>query len=130
MIATIGAGVALQRLLEPRHRLGVEVVGGLVEQQQVGLRQQQPAQRHAAALATGERGDVGVAGREPQGVHGDLDLAVEVVGALGLDLGLEAGLLLADLLVVGVGVGVLGQAGVVLLEQGGDGADAVHARCP
>jgi hypothetical protein len=30
------AGVLLQRALEPRHRLRVEVVGGLVEQEQVG----------------------------------------------------------------------------------------------
>jgi hypothetical protein len=93
------------------------VVGGLVEQQQVGSRQQQAAEGHAALLAAGELGDVGVAGREAQRVHGDLDLAVEVVGALGRDLGFEAGLLLADLLVVGVGVGVLGEAGVVGLEQ-------------
>ena len=112
-----GAVVVAQRALEPRHRLGVEVVGGLVEQQQVGLGQQQAAQRDAALLAAGEGGDVGVAGREAQGVHGDLDLAVEVVGAGGLDLGLELGLLGADLVVVGVGVGVLGQDRVVALEQ-------------
>ena len=55
-----GAGVLLQVLLQPLHALGVEVVGGLVEQQQVGLLQQQLAQRDAAALATGEHGDVGV----------------------------------------------------------------------
>ena len=112
------ARVVLQRPLEPRHRLGVEVVGGLVEQQQVGLGEQQPAQRDAAPLAAGQGRDVGVAGRQPQRVHGDLDLAVEVVGALGRDLGLEAGLLLADLLVVGVGVGVLGEALVVLRAAG------------
>ena len=70
--------------------------------------------------------DVGVARREPQGVHGDLDLAVEVVGAGGLDLGLELGLLGADLVVVGVGVGVLGQHGVVALEQAGHLGHAVH----
>ena len=43
-----------QVLLEPRHRLGVEVVGGLVQQQQVGRAQQQAAERDAAALAAGE----------------------------------------------------------------------------
>ena len=121
-----GAVVVAQGALEPRDRLGVEVVGGLVEQQQVGLRQQQAAQRHAALLAAGEGGDLGVARREAQGVHGDLDLAVEVVGAGGLDLGLELGLLGADLVVVGVGVGVLGQHGVVALEQAGHLGHAVH----
>jgi hypothetical protein len=49
-----GALVFLQVVLQPRHGLGVEVVGGLVEQQDVGLLQQQPAERHAAPLAAGE----------------------------------------------------------------------------
>ena len=49
-----GAGVRRQVVLQPLHRLGVEVVGGLVEQQQVGLLEQQLAQRDAAALTTGE----------------------------------------------------------------------------
>ena len=47
------AGVGAQELLQPQHRLGVQVVGGLVEQQQVGRLQQQLAQRHATALAAG-----------------------------------------------------------------------------
>ena len=38
-----GAVVGSQVLLKPEHALGVEVVGGLVEQQQVGLLQQQLA---------------------------------------------------------------------------------------
>ncbi|MCI1710681.1 MAG: hypothetical protein LKM39_10580 [Chiayiivirga sp.] len=40
-----GAGEALQELLQPVHRFGVQVVGRLVEQQHVGLGQQQ---RHSA----------------------------------------------------------------------------------
>ena len=55
------ARVVRQVLLQPQHALRVEVVGGLVEQQQVGLAQQQLAQRHPAALATGQRGDRRVA---------------------------------------------------------------------
>ena len=50
-----GAGVLLQEPLEPLDALGVEVVGRLVEQQQVGPAEQQPAQRDAAALAAGQR---------------------------------------------------------------------------
>ena len=57
-----GAGVAGEVLLEPQHALGVEVVGGLVEEQQVRLLQQELAERDAAALTTGEQGDVGVGG--------------------------------------------------------------------
>ena len=95
-----------------------------------GLDEQQPAERDAALLAAGERGDVGVAGRQPQGVHGDLDLAIEVAGAGRLDLGLELGLLGADLLVVGVGVGVPGQHLVVALEQAGHLGRRRPSRCP
>ena len=49
-----GAGVLGQVLLQPEHALGVEVVGRLVEQQQVGLLQQQLAQRDPAPLTAGE----------------------------------------------------------------------------
>ena len=70
--------------------------------------------------------DVGVARRQAQRVHGDLDRALEVPRAGGLDLLLELGLLLAELLVVGVGVGPLGQDLVVALEQRGGLAEAVH----
>ena len=58
-----GTLVGLQVLLQPEHGLCVQVVGGLVEQQQVGLLQQQLAQCHAAALTTGEVGDGHVSGR-------------------------------------------------------------------
>ncbi|EFK95644.1 conserved hypothetical protein, partial [sediment metagenome] len=50
-----GAVVLLQVVLEPGHRLGVEVIGRLVEQQQVRSLEQQPAEGHAALLASGER---------------------------------------------------------------------------
>ena len=46
-----GARIVAQVALEPQHRFGIEVVGRLVEQQKLGLLQQQPAQRDAAALA-------------------------------------------------------------------------------
>jgi hypothetical protein len=62
------------------HALGVQVVGGLVEQQQVGLFEQQLAQRDAAALTTGQHVDGGVPGRALQGVHGLLELGVEIPG--------------------------------------------------
>ena len=108
-VAVVGDGhhrarVVLQGPLQPGHRLGVEVVGGLVEQQQVGLGQQQPAQGHPAALAAGERGHVGVARGQPQGVHGDLEGPLEVPGAGGVDLVLQVGLLGQQLVEVGVGL--------------------------
>ena len=50
-----GALVVGEEALEPGDRLGVEMVRRLVEQQQVGRGEQQPAERDAAALAAGER---------------------------------------------------------------------------
>ena len=47
--------VLVQEVLEPGDRLGVEMVGRLVEQQQVGRLQQQAAQRDAAPLAARQR---------------------------------------------------------------------------
>ena len=46
--------VRAQEILEPQHRFEIEVVRGLVEQQQVGLREQQRCQRHAHPPAAGE----------------------------------------------------------------------------
>ena len=46
-----GAGIVAQMMLEPSHALGVEMVGRLVEQENVGLGEQQLAKRDAALLA-------------------------------------------------------------------------------
>jgi hypothetical protein len=53
--------VARERLLEPRDRLDVEVVGRLVEQQDVGVLEQRAAQRDAATLASRQLAHVDVA---------------------------------------------------------------------
>ena len=57
--------VLLQELAQPRDRVGVEVVGGLVEQQRglrlagaVGGGEEDPGQLHAAALTARERAEV------------------------------------------------------------------------
>ena len=90
--------VLLEVALEPGHGLGVQVVGGLVQQQQVGSAQQEAAQGHAAALAARERGHVGVGGREAERVHGRLHHGVEVPGVGGLDAVLKAPELVRGLL--------------------------------
>ena len=99
-----GAVVVLQVPLEPRDRFRVEVVRGLVEQQQVGLAEQQAAQRDPAPLATAQLGDVGVGGRAAQRVHRDVELAVEVPAADVVDLVLQVRLLGEELVEVGVGL--------------------------
>ena len=89
--------VFLQEPLEPGHRLGVEVVGRLVEQQQIRRRQQQPAQRDAATLAAGQRRDVGIGRRAAQRVHRQLELRVDLPGVDRVDLVLQPALLLEHL---------------------------------
>ena len=84
-----GAGIVAQMMLEPGHAFRVEMVGRLVEQQDVGLGEQQLAQRHAALLAAGQRLDRGIARRAAERVHGLLHLRVEVPQPLGVDLVLE-----------------------------------------
>ena len=120
------AGIVLEEALEPRDALRVEVVGRLVEQQQVGLLEEQAAERHAPDLAARERRDVGVAGRAAERVHRDLDRAVEVPAVRGLDRVLHARLLLEDLLHLR-GVHGLAQLRVDLVEAREEPTHLGHA---
>src|SRR5262249_3411364 len=58
------ARILREVLLEPRDALGVEMVGRLVEQQEVRLLEQDLAERDAAALAAGEHRDLRIGGRQ------------------------------------------------------------------
>ena len=97
-----GARVLLEVLLEPEHALGVEVVGRLVEEQQVGLLEEQLAQRHASPLAAGQHADVGVGRRAAQRVHGLLELSIEIPGVAVVELRLQLAHLGEQRVVVGV----------------------------
>ena len=125
-----GARVLLEEPLEPFDRLGVEMVRGLVEQEQVGVPKEQPAERHATLLAAREDGHVGVVRRAAQRIHGDLDVAVQVPGIGRGDVVLERRLFDADRLVVGVRLGPLGHDGVVAIDQALDLVNAVHDVAP
>ena len=98
------AGVGREVALEPLHGLGVEVVGGLVEQQQVGLLEQELAQGDSTALATGQVVDQDVGGRTAQRVHGLVEPAVEIPHVRRVELALEVAGLGRHLVLVGVGV--------------------------
>ncbi len=88
-----GSGIIVQRMLQPGDAFGVEVVGGLVQQQQIGLFQQQPAQRDAPPLAARQLGDFGIGRRAAQRIQCDLHPSVEVPAFLRIDFRLEVGLL-------------------------------------
>ena len=81
-----GAGIVAQMAFQPGNRLGVQMVGRFVQQQKVGLVEQQLAQRDAAALAAGQFFHVGIIGRAAQRIHRLIDLAVEIPQPRGLDL--------------------------------------------
>ena len=108
------AGERLQVMLKPGHALGVQVVGRLVQQQHIRLGQQQPGQGHAALLTARQLGHAGIVRRTTQSVHGHFDAAVDVPDISGVDLLLEGGHLLHQLV------------GVVLTQLGGDGVEAVQ----
>ncbi|MCY1214074.1 hypothetical protein D9M72_258780 [compost metagenome] len=101
-----GAREARQELLQPVHRLRIQVVGRFVEQQHVGARQQQAAQRHAALFTAGEMFDLRVPRRQAQRVGGDLQLQLGVVAvARGQD-GFVLGLIGGQRVEVGVRLGI------------------------
>ena len=100
-----GAGKFLQELLQPVDAFGIEVVGRLVEQQHVGLGQQQPAQRDAALLAAGQVADLGVPRRQAQRIGGDFQLVLGV-GAAGGEDGFVLGLLGGELVEIGIRLGI------------------------
>ena len=125
-----GAAVLVEEPLQPLDRLGIEVVRRLVEQEQVGVLEQQPRERDAPLLAAGDRADVRIVGWAAERLHRDVDVSLDVPRVGRVDPVLERRLLGADRLVVGVGIRPLGHHGVVLVEQRLDLGDAVHARCP
>ena len=83
------AGVLRQVPLEPLHGLGVEVVGRLVEQQQVGLLEQQLAQRDPPALAAGELVDQPSGGGQRSASIACSSRAVEVPRVGVVEVGLQ-----------------------------------------
>ena len=120
------ARIVRKEALQPVDGLRVEVVGRLVEQQQVGTRQQQTAQRHTVDVRPRQHGYVGIVGRAAQRVHGDLDVAFETPCVGRGDPVFEHRLLLADLVVVSVGVGPLGHHLVVAVDDPMHLGDPVH----
>ena len=120
-----GARIFVQEVFQPGDRLGVEVVGRFVEQQHIRLRQQQPAQRHAALLAARQRADLRIPRRQPQRVRGDLELALQFPAADRVDPVLQLRLVVHQLRhrVVGQGLGEAVADRIKPVEQVLDVAD-------
>ena len=116
-----GALELLEEGLDPGDGFGVEVVGGLVEEEDVGVGDEQAAHGDAALLAAGEVAGLGVRGGAAEGLHGQLHLMVEAPEVVGVDDLLEAGHLL-------LGAGLVEAAAKVLvaLEHGLGLGHALH----
>ena len=112
-----GALVVGEEALEPEDGLGVEVVRRLVEQQQIGCAQQEPAERNASALTARQRRHVAVAFRQPQRVHRVVELRLELPRAAAVDLVLHLRLLGEQRVEVGVRLGELRGDLVEAVEQ-------------
>ena len=80
-----------------------------------GRCEQHLAQGHAAALAAGQLGHVRVRRRQAQGIHGDLQRAIDIPALGRVDGVLQLGLLLQQLLHL-VGRDVLAELRVDLVE--------------
>ncbi len=114
-----------QEALEPGDGLRVQVIRGLVEQQEIGRLQEQPAERHAPPFSAGERRDVLLAGREPERVRRVVEQLVEAPGVVSVDRVLNLCLLGEQRVEVGLRVGEARRDVVEAVEQVSERADAV-----
>ena len=117
--------VVREEALEPEHRLGVEVVRRLVEEEQVGRGEEQPAERDPAALAARERLDVAVSLRQAERVHRVVEPVVELPEVGAVDRVLHLRLLGEERVEVRVGLREGGADLVEAVEQVAQRADAV-----
>ncbi len=109
------AFVVLEVLFQPANRLGVQVVGRFVQQQDVRLFEQQATERHTPPFTAGEHVDGRVAGRAAQGVHGQLQLAVQIPCVQRVQAVLHLALAVHELVHFGVAHG-FAKLGVDLVE--------------
>jgi len=80
-----GAGILLEKALQPRDRLGVKMVGRLVEDQHVRRREQQLAQCYAPAFAAGQGFDLAVPRRQSQSITCHFERAFQLPAVARLD---------------------------------------------
>ena len=80
-----GSLILLKVLLQPVDRLCIEVVRRFIEQQYVGLLQEQSTESHTTTLATGEVLHRPIGRRTVERSHGTLKLGVHVPCVCGID---------------------------------------------
>ncbi len=78
------SGIPLQMLFKPGHGLGIEMVGRLIEEQNIGLSEQEPAQCHAPSLSTRKDFHGCLSRGAPEGFHGHFEARIEIPGIEGV----------------------------------------------
>ena len=96
------ARVTREMLLQPLNTLGIEMVRRLVEEQDVGLFQEQTRQRDTAFFTARKMIDHLVGRRTPQRVHRHLDLRSDVPRAEAINLFLKLRLFFRDRVALGI----------------------------
>ena len=80
------------------------MVGGLIEEQEIGLEQEHATERDTPSLTTGEHVHIRLGGRQTKRVHRDLKRVVEVPAVARVDVVLQLALRFEELVDVGVRV--------------------------
>ena len=124
-----GAGVGGQEVFQPGDGVDVQVVGGLVEHEDVGTRHQRPGQQGAPLQAGGEGAELGFGGQLHPG-DDQVDLAVDLPAVLRVQLlpqavqaGQEPGVVASPLRQQGAGMVVIGQQPALGRQAGSDDVD-------
>ena len=103
--------VLAQRVLQPRDRFRIKMVGRFVQKQNIRRFQQQFTKCDAALFTTREGCNIGIAIRATERIHRLVDLAVEIPKPLRLDLVLQGRQFIGCL------IGVVGRNLVEAIEQ-------------
>ena len=99
-----GTFILPQVFFQPQHTFCVEVVGRFIQQQYVGLAQQQAAKRHAAFFAAREGSHRGIRRGTAQGIHGYLEAVVQIPGIQVVELFLNFTLTFKQFVEIRVGI--------------------------
>ena len=107
-----GAGEVVQVALQPGDGFGVQVVGRLVQEQHIGVGEQQAAEGDATFFPARERGYLLFPRRQAQRVGGDFHAALVVVPAAGSEFVFQLGLFGGKRVEIRFRVGVGGVNGI------------------
>ena len=101
------------------------MIGGFIEQQNIGRLEQQTAQRNPSPFAAGEKVAGRVTGRAAQRIHRQVELTIEIPAVNMVNLLLQRALFGDQGVVISSGVGELFGDGIVALHQGHDSGHAL-----